>query len=199
MRRRAPRANTLRRLCRSGNSNVFSSSKLSCSGCFARQCPTLLIGQRIFKQSLQIRLASISCTGQAFPSRSTVALKLVSQLARRLGHDASLRPPVTSGGENVPSAPHRSGLATCHVLGAQMHPLRGTQRPSAARPNHSLNRSPNGKPPGPFCGISLILHSPGLASRRWRPVSSNVRPHQTCSWRSTLLNALLGVPPPWRF
>ena len=51
------------------------------------------------------------------------------------------------------------------------------------RPNPSLNRRANGRPPGPAWryavrGTRYIFASPGLASCRCLPVSSNVRQHQ---------------------
>jgi hypothetical protein len=43
------------------------------------------------------------------------------------------------------------------------------------RPNPSLKRSANGRPPGPAWRYAYIFASPGLASCRRRPLSSNVR------------------------
>jgi len=43
------------------------------------------------------------------------------------------------------------------------------------RPNPSLKRSANGRPPGPVWRYAVHFASPGLASCRRRPLSSNVR------------------------
>ena len=48
-----------------------------------------------------------------------------------------------------------------------------------ARPNPSLKRSTNGRPPSPGWWYSYIFTSPGLASCRRCPLSSNVMPRQS--------------------
>ncbi len=50
-------------------------------------------------------------------------------------------------------------------------------RVQRVRHNPSFKRSANGRPPGPVYA-RYILHSPGLASYRRRPLNSNVRPHK---------------------
>jgi hypothetical protein len=51
---------------------------------------------------------------------------------------------------------------------------------SSARPNHSLKGSANGGPPGLGHRVQLLIFcGPGLASRRCRPLSSNVRPRNS--------------------
>ena len=47
-----------------------------------------------------------------------------------------------------------------------------------ALPNPSVEARPNGRPPGPVWRYAYIFTSPGLASCRRRPLSSNVRLHK---------------------
>jgi len=55
---------------------------------------------------------------------------------------------------------------------------------AAATPNPSLKRRANSAPSGPRGATSFILHRAGLPSRRWLPLSSNVR--QRRELRATL-------------
>ena len=65
--------------------------------------------------------------------------------------------------------------------------------PSPVRPNPSLKRSANGRPPGPVC-TQYIFASPGLASYRRRPLSSNVRrPYTYRTMTPRKLGATLGL------
>ena len=56
------------------------------------------------------------------------------------------------------------------------------------RPNPSLKRNANGRPPGPVGGTRYISTSPGLASCRCRPLSSNVRHHKDLPGTSSNLS-----------
>ena len=66
----------------------------------------------------------------------------------------------------------------CAVTQANVRQARSRQR---ARPNPSLKRSANGRPPGPAWRYAVHFPSPGLASCRRRPLSSNVRRHKQTS------------------